>query len=63
MTGISHGHWEIESVCPQCGKVNLVSLPVGERVIQIHCEHCAHGYEYIHIVKKPKYIEDQDEKI
>ncbi|RIV21094.1 hypothetical protein D2Q93_10745 [Alicyclobacillaceae bacterium I2511] len=57
----SHAHWEIRSICPRCEKPNFVHVPVGERVVQIHCQHCAHGYEYIHVVQHPRYVEDSEE--
>jgi transcription elongation factor Elf1 len=60
MTGIHHTHWEIDSVCPKCGKLNHVKVPTGEKVVRIHCEHCTHGYDYIHMVKKPKVVDDDD---
>ncbi len=55
-----HGHWEIDSVCPHCDKVNHVIIPVGKTVVRVHCEHCTHGYDYTHIVQHPTYVEEED---
>ncbi|GMA61609.1 hypothetical protein GCM10025859_20490 [Alicyclobacillus fastidiosus] len=52
-------HWEIESICPKCENVNKVSIPEGELVVRIYCEHCTHGHEYTHVVRE--HIESVDE--
>lgn len=57
---MTHKHWEINSVCPNCGKVNHVKVPEGEHVVRVHCEHCTHGYEYTHVVVHPQVVEDED---
>jgi transcription elongation factor Elf1 len=54
-----HQHWEFDSECPRCGKLNHVKAPVGEQVVRVHCEHCTHGYEYTHIVQEHKLVEDR----
>ncbi|MCF8566104.1 hypothetical protein LLE49_15370 [Alicyclobacillus tolerans] len=54
-----HVHWEFDSVCPKCDKVNHITAPVGETVVRVHCEHCAHGYEYTHIVTEHQTVEDE----
>ncbi len=55
---MTHIHWEIDSVCPQCGNVNHVRVREGERVVRVHCEHCTHGYEYTHVVYEHTVVED-----
>lgn len=55
---MKHRHWEINSVCPKCGKVNHLSIPEGYHVIRVHCEHCTHGYDYTHIVHEHLVIDD-----
>ncbi|MCI0183367.1 MAG: hypothetical protein OWR52_02030 [Acidibacillus sp.] len=55
-----HRHWEVDSECPRCGKINHASIPVGERVVRIHCEHCTHGYDYLHVVAEHTEVEDMD---
>jgi transcription elongation factor Elf1 len=57
-----HTHWEFDSVCPRCGKVNHGKTSVGNYVVMIHCEHCTHGYEYKHIVAEYKEVEDLVDK-
>jgi Zn ribbon nucleic-acid-binding protein len=54
-----HTHWEFDSVCPHCQKLNHVTTSVGNHVIRVHCEHCIHGYEYTHIVADYKEVEDE----
>ncbi|WAH38472.1 hypothetical protein [Alicyclobacillus dauci] len=51
-------HWEIESVCPKCEHTNVVTIPAGEQVVRVHCEHCTHGYDYTHVVQD--YVEIDD---
>lgn len=53
-------HWEFDSECPRCGKINHVSAPPGEVAVSVHCDHCTHGYDYIHIVKE--HVEAEGEK-
>ncbi|GLG00155.1 hypothetical protein Alches_01940 [Alicyclobacillus hesperidum subsp. aegles] len=53
-----HKHWEVESICPRCEKVNVVQVPEGEHVVRVHCTHCEHGYDYTHIVKEFTEVED-----
>lgn len=55
---VKHRHWEVDSVCPRCGKTNHVSVPEGETVILVHCGHCTHGYEYTHVVSEHDVVED-----
>ena len=57
-TKIHHKHWEFDSECPRCGMVNHVKAPEGEHVVQVLCEHCAHGYQYTHIVHEHVEVED-----
>lgn len=58
-----HKHWEFDSVCPKCGSVNHVKAPVGEHVVRVHCMHCAHGYDYTHVVRDHEEVdEDQGEQ-
>ncbi|MCL6636923.1 MAG: hypothetical protein K6T26_03140 [Alicyclobacillus sp.] len=52
-------HWEVDSVCPRCEKVNHLRIPVGERVVRVYCEHCTHGYEYTHVVQEHVTVEDE----
>jgi transcription elongation factor Elf1 len=58
----AHKHWEFDSECPHCGKVNHVSAPVGEYVVRVTCRHCTHGYEYTHVVKEHIVVIDSDEQ-
>lgn len=57
---MSHEHWEFDSVCPHCGKVNRGKCPVGERTVIMHCEHCTHSYDYVHIVLEHETVTDPD---
>lgn len=50
-------HWEFDSECPHCGKINHVRSPEGERVVAVHCEHCPHSYEYVHVIQEHEVIE------
>lgn len=61
MSEVHHTHWEIDSVCPRCGNVNHVKVPAGERVVRVHCEHCTHGYDYMHMVKEHEIVDDDAE--
>lgn len=54
-----HVHWEFDSECPRCGKLNRVASPVGERVVHVHCEHCTHGYDYTHVVVEHVDVKDE----
>jgi len=55
-----HTHWEFDSECPKCGKVNRVSAPVGEQVVRVHCDHCTHGYDYTHVVLEHEEVKEED---
>ena len=55
---MKHTHWEIDSECPKCGKINHLNIPAGETVCRVHCEHCTHGYEYTHVVNEYQVVED-----
>ena len=55
---MSHTHWEFESECPQCGQKNQVSCPVGEKIVVVHCVHCTHSYDYVHLVTEHKEIQE-----
>ncbi|MCL6487367.1 MAG: hypothetical protein K6T76_00295 [Alicyclobacillus mali] len=56
-----HVHWEVDSICPQCGNVNHVVVPAGEHVIRVACQHCPHGYEYTHVVQEHEIVEDDED--
>jgi len=58
MTGFHHIHWEFDSVCPHCGRINHVSAPAGETAVRVSCVHCTHGYEYTHIVQEHDIVDD-----
>lgn len=58
---MAHRHWEVDSICPKCGKVNHVSFPEGEMLVRVDCEHCTHGYEYTHVVTEHKVVEDPED--
>lgn len=55
---MTHTHWEFESECPHCGKINHGKCPVGEQMVVIHCTHCTHSYDYIHVVREHDEVED-----
>ncbi|QQE80057.1 hypothetical protein [Alicyclobacillus sp. SO9] len=55
---MQHRHWEIDSICPKCEKTNHLSVPEGNTVVRVHCEHCTHGYDYIHVVQEHSVVED-----
>lgn len=57
---IVHRHWEIESTCPNCGKINKHNIPEGEHVVRVHCDHCTHGYDYTHIVREHEEVIDEN---
>lgn len=57
----AHEHWELDSECPQCGKINHVKCPVGEKVVLVHCEHCSHAYDYLHVIQEHEIVEDGDD--
>jgi Zn ribbon nucleic-acid-binding protein len=50
--------WMVESVCPHCNKVNAIKIPVGEQFAFVHCDHCTHGYDYIHVVREHIEVEE-----
>lgn len=56
----THEHWEFDSECPHCGKVNHVKAPVGETMVVVHCEHCTHSYDYLHVVTKHITVKDEE---
>lgn len=58
---MTHSHWEFTSVCPHCGKVNRGKCPVGEKLVLVHCEHCTHSYDYVHVIEHPEVVEEGDE--
>ena len=55
-----HGHRAVDSICPRCGRVNHVEVPVGERVVRVFCQHCTHGYEYTHVVMEHTVVDEED---
>ncbi|GMA63951.1 hypothetical protein NZD89_01180 [Alicyclobacillus fastidiosus] len=57
-----HTHWEYDSICPHCGRTNHVKAPAGEHVVRVCCTHCAHGYEYTHVVQQFSEVVDSDEE-
>lgn len=54
----THKHWEVDSICPKCEKVNKVVVPEGELVVLVQCMHCEHGYQYTHVVRDHTEVED-----
>ncbi|WCK56667.1 Gp49 family protein [Aneurinibacillus sp. Ricciae_BoGa-3] len=43
-------HVEFDSICPKCDGINHVRARVGERMVEVHCKHCTHGHNYLHVV-------------
>lgn len=58
MTDKHHESWQVRSICPHCNKIIERTVSIGERVVIIHCDHCSHGYEYIHVVQHSVVVED-----
>jgi len=54
-------HWEFDSQCPKCNKLNHVKAPEGEKVVRVKCVHCTHSYSYTHVIREHTEVEDEDE--